>query len=231
MTSLDKAILAVYEKGGLKFEVYVDSEAVYAYLDKKKTDLKNILVSDEIYADAKKGEKAKATDVQKIFGTTDPMSILDFILKNGEVQLTTEQKRKKVEEKRKQIIAILLREAIDPRTKAPHTQLRIENALEQIKIHIEPFKDAREQLEEIVKALRPILPMKFEKIKIAIRIPTEFAHRCYGTVKGYGIQREEWLKDGSLVVVVEIFAGMQGEFYDKLNKQTGGQIETKVLPN
>lgn len=231
MTSLDKAILAVYEKGGLKFEVYVDSEAVYAYLDKKKTDLKNILVSDEIYADAKKGEKAKATDVQKIFGTTDSMSILDFILKHGEVQLTTEQKRKKVEEKRKQIIAILLREAIDPRTKAPHTQLRIENALEQIKIHIEPFKDAREQLEEIVKALRPILPMKFEKIKIAIRIPAEFAHRCYGTVKGYGIQREEWLKDGSLVVVVEIFAGMQGEFYDKLNKQTGGQIETKVLPN
>jgi len=229
MTSLDKAITASYEKNGVRFELLVDPDATYAYIEKRKPDLKNILVAEELYADAKKGEKAKATDVQKVFGTLDIMQILEFILKNGEVQLTTEMRRKKVEERKKQIVTILLREALDPRTKAPHTQIRIENAMEQARVHIDPFKDPREQLEEVVKALRPIIPMKFEKVKIAVKVPAAYAHRCYGTLKSYGIEREEWSKAGDLLVVVEIFGGLQGEFFDKLNKLTTGQVETKML--
>lgn len=229
MTSLEKAIIASYEKGGNRFELYVDQDAAYAYLDRRKTDLKNILVAEEVYADVKKGERAKPADLEKAFGTTDIMKILEFVLRNGEVQLTTEQKRRKVEEKRKQIVAILLREAIDPRTNAPHTQMRIENAMEEARIHVDPFKDPREQLEEVVKALRPLLPMKFEKLRIAVKVPAAFAHKCYGTLKNYGMQREEWTKGGDLVVLVEIFGGLQGEFYDKLNKLTNGQVETKLV--
>lgn len=231
MTTLDKAIIASYEKGGKRFEIYVDPDAAYAYLDKRKTDVKNMLVAEEVYSDARKAEKAKPTDIQNVFGTTDIMQILEFILKHGEVQLTTDQKRRKAEEKRKQIIAILLREAIDPRTKLPHTQIRIENAMEQARIHVDPFKDPREQLDDIVKELRLILPMKFEKIRIAVKIPAVYANKCYGTLKNYGIQREEWGKSGELMVVVEIFGGLQGEFYDKLNKLTTGQVETKILPS
>lgn len=229
MTTLDRAIIAFYERDGKRFELYVDPDAAYAYVEKRKPDVKNILVAEEIYEDAKKGEKAKAADVQKVFKTSDIMEILEFILKNGEVQLTTEQRRKKVEEKRKQILAILLREAIDPRTKAPHTQIRLEQAMEQARIHVDPFKDAREQLDEVVKALRPIIPMKFEKMRIAVKVPAIYAHKCYGTLKNYGIEKEQWLGSGDLVVVVEIFGGLQGEFYDKLNKLTAGQVETKNL--
>jgi ribosome maturation protein SDO1 len=229
MTTLDKAIIAAYEKGGKRFEIYVDPDAAQAYREGVKKDLKNILVAEEVYSDAKKGEKAKTSDVEKAFGTTDIMQILDFILKNGEIHLTTEQRRKKVEEKRKQIIAIIAREAIDPRTNAPHPIIRIENALEEAKIHIDPFKDAREQLEDVVKELRVLLPLKFEKITVAVKVPPTFAHKCYGTLKNYGIKKEQWLSDGSLIVVVEIFAGLQGEFYDKLNKMTNGTVETKVI--
>ncbi|MFH1685399.1 MAG: ribosome assembly factor SBDS [Candidatus Micrarchaeota archaeon] len=231
MTSLDKAILATYDRDGKHFEIYIDPDGTYAFLDGSKKDLKNILVADEIYADAKKGERAKATDVEKVFGTQDMMQILEFMLRKGEVQLTTEQRRKKIAEKRKQIIAILLREAIDPRTKAPHTQIRLENAIEQARIHVEPFKDAREQIDDIVKTLRPILPMKFEKIKIAVKVPAVFSHKCYGNLKNYGIKKEQWTKEGDLIVVIEIFAGMQGEVYDKLNKMTNGDIETRIVEN
>jgi ribosome maturation protein SDO1 len=229
MTSLDKAIIASYDREGKHFEIYVDPDAAYAYLEKKKPDLKNILVAEEVYENAKKAERAKSTDLEKAFGTTDMIKILEIVLNKGEVQLTTEQRKKKVEERRKQIVAILLRESIDPRTKAPHTLQRIETALEEAKIHVDPFKDPREQLTEIVKKLVYVLPLKFDKIKIAVKIPPAFAHRCYGTVKSYGIQQEQWGKNGSLMVMVEIFAGMQGEFYDKLNKMTSGQVETKVI--
>lgn len=229
MTSLDKAIIASYEKGGKKFEIYVDPEAAEAYREGRKPDLKNILVAEEVFSDAKKGDRAKSGDIEKIFGTTDIMKILDFILKNGEIQLTTDQRRKKVEEKRKQVIAIIAKEAIDPRTKAPHPVARIENAMEQARIHLDPFKDPRDQLEEVIKQLRTTLPMKFEKINIAVKIPPTYSQKCYGTLKNYGIKKEQWLSDGSLVAVVEMFAGLQGEFYDKLNKMTNGEVETKVV--
>ena len=229
MTTLDKAIIASYEHGGNRFELYVDPDAAYAYKEGQKPDLKNILVSEEIYADARKGERAKSEMVQKIFGTTDIMKILEFVMKNGEVQLTTEQRKKKLEEKRKQIVAVLLREAIDPRTGAPHTQMRIENALEEARITVDPFKDPRDQLPDIIKALRPIIPLKFEKVKIAVKVPPLFAHKCYGVLKNYGMMQEEWAKDGSFIAVVELFGGMQGEFYDRLNKLTNGSVETKLL--
>ncbi len=229
MVSLDKAILASYDHAGDHFELLVDPDNAYAYKEGSKKDLRNILVSDEIYLDSKKGEKAKAEKVKKVFPNMDIYQILEFILKNGEVQLTTEQRRKKTEEKYKQVVAILLRESIDPRTNAPHTLHRIETALEEARIHIDPFKDAREQLDDIIKKIRLILPLKFEKVRMAIKIPPEHAHRCYGTLKGFGIQREEWAGDGSLVAVVEIFAGMQAEFLDRLNKLTQGNIQTKLL--
>jgi ribosome maturation protein SDO1 len=200
------------------------------FIEGRKPDVKNIIIAEEVYSDAKKGEKAKGPDIQKVFGTTDILKILEFVLRNGEIQLTTEQRRKKVEERYKQIVAILLREAIDPRTNAPHTQHRIETAIEEAKFHVDPQRDPREQLDELVKKLRPIIPLKFEKVKLAVKVPAAYAHRCYGTLKGYGIQREEWSSKGDLIVVVEIFGGMQGEFLDKLNKLTVGEVETKQLP-
>ncbi len=229
MSSLDKAIIAYYEKNGKRFEVYVDAEKTYAYLEKRKKDLNNILVAEEIYSDARKGERAKTSDMEEVFGTTDIYKILEKILNEGEVQLTTEQRRKKTEEKRKQIVAIIAKEAIDPRTKAPHPLPRIEAAMQQAKIHIDPFKDPRAQIEEVVKALRPILPMKFEKIKLAIKIPAQHAYKCYPVLKSFGVKQEEWTSSGDLMAVIELFAGMKGEFYDKIGKASNGEALIKEI--
>ncbi|MBI4399610.1 ribosome assembly factor SBDS [Candidatus Micrarchaeota archaeon] len=229
MASLDTAIIAHLETHGERFELLVDSQLAYQYKIGKKTDLNNVLVVEEVFKDAKKGERHKAEVIKKVFGTNDLREITDKILKKGEIQLTTEQKRQMLQEKTKKIVAILARECIDPRTDAPHPAVRIEKALEEAKVHIDAFKDAGAQIDDVVKALRLVLPLKFEKIKIAIRVPPEHAPRSYGTIKEFGIQKEEWQKDGSLIVVIEIPAGMQSEFYDKINKLTNGNVETKVI--
>jgi len=184
---------------------------------------------EEVFKNFKKGERHTTSSLQKAFGTTDVWQIAERILKNGDIQLTTDQKRKMLEEKRKQIIAILMRECIDPRTGAPHTQMRLEQALEESRVHIDGFKDASQQMEDIFKALRPIIPLKIERVKIAAKISPVYAQRIYGMIKGYGIQKEEWARDGSLIVVVEMSAGMQGEFFERLNKATAGTVETKIV--
>ncbi len=229
MVTLDKAIIADITINGHAFEIYVDPEMANMYKEGRKPDTKNILAVDEIYSDAKKAERAKSDALQKAFGTTDIIKILEIILKKGNLQLTTEQKRKKIEEKYKQIVTILMRETIDPRTNAPHTQSRIEEALEKAKIHVDPFKDAQDQLPDILRKIRAIIPLKFEKLKIAVKIPAEHAHRSYGMLKDWGILREQWTDNGSLIVIIEIPAGAQSEFYDKINKMTIGNNETKII--
>lgn len=229
MVSLDKAIIARLETHGEKFEILVDPDLAYLFKTGSKKDILNMLAVEEIFTDARKADRPTAESLKKAFGTTDIMKIAEVIIRKGDVQLTTEQRKKMVEEKRRKIVAILARECVDPRTGAPHPPQRIEKAMEESRVHIDPFKDAETQLNEVVDALRPILPMKFEKVKIAVRVPAEYAPRAFGVLKEYSIQKEEWQSNGNLIVVVEMPAGLQGEFYDKINKITAGSVETKIL--
>ena len=229
MASLDNSITAHMEIAGERFEVMVDPDLALAYRLGQKKELNNVLTVEEVFKNFRKGERHTTSSLQKAFGTTDVFAIAERIVKNGELALTTEQKRKMLEEKRKQIVAILMRECIDPRTGAPHTQLRLEQSMDAARVHIDGFRDAASQVEEVMKALRPIIPLKVEKARVAVKIPPEHAQRVYGTLKGYGIQKEEWARDGSLIVVLEMPAGMQGEFYDKINRATAGAAETKLM--
>jgi len=229
MVSLDKAIIARLETHGEKFEILVDPDLAYLFKTGSKKDITNMLVVEEVFTDARKAERPTTEAMKKAFGTTDVMSIVEVILKKGDVQLTTEQRKKMMEEKRRKIIAILARECVDPRTGAPHPPQRIEKAIDESRVHVDPFKDAEAQLDEVVAALRPVLPMKFEKVRIAVRVPAEYAPRAFGTLKEYNIQREEWQANGSLIVIIEMPAGLQGEFYDKINKITAGAVETKIV--
>ncbi|MDO8339539.1 MAG: ribosome assembly factor SBDS [Candidatus Burarchaeum sp.] len=229
MTSLEKSVIAHLDMQGEHFELLVDADLAYMYKTGKKTDLANVLVVEEVFKDAKKSERHKSELLQKMFKTTDINEIAKQIIQRGELQLTTDQRRKMLEDKRKQIVAIIARECIDPRTGAPHPPARIEKAMEEARVHIDATKSAEAQLEEVMSSLRPLLPLKFEKLRIAVRIPAEFASKAFGSLKEFNMQQDEWQKDGSLIAVVEIPAGTQGDFYDRVNKLTAGKVETKVL--
>ena len=229
MVSLDKAMLAHMKIQGKQYEIFVDPDAALLYKTGQKKELNNVLAVEEIFTDAKASERAKAADLQKSFGTQDVFAIAERILKEGDLALTTEQKRKMMEQKRKQIAQMIAREATDPRTGAPHPLLRIESAMEKVRLDIDPMQDAAAQMDKVISALRVELPIKMEKKRIAIKVPAIHAHRAYGLLKSQHVEKEEWGSDGSLMGVVSIPAGMVGEFLDKLNKATSGDNQTKML--
>ncbi len=229
MATLDTALVAHMEVNGERFEIFVDPDLGLAYKQGSKKELNNVLVAEEIYKNARKGERCKSSELQKAFHTDEVWKIADMILKKGELALTTDQKRKMLEEKRKQIASLIAREAIDPRTGAPHTLTRITQAMENVRLDIDPFKDASMQVDATVSALRLSLPIKFEKKRIAVKIGPEHAQKTYGLLKNYGIQKEEWTTDGSIVAVIELPAGIVSEFFDRLNKATSGQAQTKMV--
>ncbi len=226
---MSKTVIAKYSAGGDHFEIFVDADLAYNFITGKNPNSMLPLQAEEIFVDANKGERAGQDKLKKAFGTTDVAKIAETIMKHGEVPITTEQRHRLLDEKRKQIIAIIATNSIDPRTGAPHPLQRIENAMDTAKVQIEPFKGAKEQVDAIVKKINMILPIKFATARLEVAVPAEYANRCYGLLKQYGLKSEEWQSNGSLKAVLEFPAGLQGEFFDKLNSFTKGSATTKNL--
>ena len=226
----DRYTLVRYSHQGEKFEILVDPEKGLSYKRGEITDLTNVLMLDTIFTDANKGTKPSESKLEEVFGTRDPIEITKIMFEKGVFQLTAQQRKEMTEQKLRQIITLISRSYVDPTTKLPHPPMRIENAFGEIKVNIDPFKDAEEQLKDIVQALRPILPMSMESVEIAIKIPAEYSSKSYGIVKELAeIQRDEWTTDGSWIAVVEISAAMQGDLLDRLGKATQGNLQTKII--
>jgi len=226
----DKYTLVRYSHSGGKFEVLVDPEKGLAYKRGEIDDVSKVLVIDTVFTDAKKGEKASNELLESVFGTTDPVKVAEAMFERGTFQLIADQRKAMTEQKTRQIISSISRNYVDPRTKLPHPTARVENALQEAHVSVDLFRDAEEQVKDVVKALRSILPLSMESVEIAVKIPPEHASKAYGIVKGLGaIKRDEWRSDGSWIAVVEVSAAMQVELLDRLGKATQGNLQTKIL--
>ena len=222
--------LARLKKAGENFEVVIDPDKIIDYKKNKIPDLREVLLYEKIFSDAKKGFAASEEHMESIFETVDPIKVAKIILDEGEIQFTQEYRDEKRREKRNKIIDIITRNALDPRTGLPHPRVRIENAFEEAKIRIDDMSDAEDQIKDIVSALKPILPIKIGVKEIQVKFPSKFAGKSYSVVEKYGkILQDNWLSDGSWLCTVEIPAGIQNEFFDEINKLTHGEVESKVV--
>ena len=192
--------------------------------------MNEIMAYPVIYRDVRTTESVSESELQKFFGTRDIFKIAERILREGELQLTTEQRREMVEQKRNQIAAIIAKRGVNPQTNTPHPPQRILNVMQQSGANIDPFVDAELQVDKIVKEIKKLLPIKFQKVFLQLKFPPQFAGKIYSVLKSAGIvQKEQWLNDGSLQVELEILAGVQDEFFEKVSSSTHGNFESKVL--
>jgi len=230
MVTVEDAVIARWETQGSRFEVLVDPQAVQDLKDGKPVDLADKLALDQVFKDAKKGDKISEEHLERTFHTRNLAEIAKQIVLKGEVQVTTEQRHKLQEAKRKQIVAIIARNAMNPQTGAPHPPARIEAAMEEAKVHIDPFKPVDAQVQEVLAKLRPLIPIRLDVVKVRVRLPGQYYPRVIGEVKGLGrILEEQWQGDGSWSGVVEIPAGIQTELYEKLSARTKGTAETALV--
>lgn len=222
----DDAVVARWDHEGSRFEVLVDPMAVQEIRDGKPVDLRDRLASEHIFKDARKGDKISEEHLQRIFHTADTVEIARQIIQKGEAQVTTEQRHQLQAAKHKQIVATIARNAMNPQTGAPHPPARIEAAMEEAKVHVDPFRPADAQIQEIMTKLRPLLPIRLDTVKMRLRVPGQHYPRVIGELKGLGkLSDEAWGSDGSWAAVIEIPAGVQTELLEKLNARTKGAAE------
>jgi ribosome maturation protein SDO1 len=230
MVRLDDAVPARLKTHGTTFEVLVDPDGALALKRGDRVNLEDILAVEDIFENASRGDRSPEEDLQKAFGTLEVLPIAEIIIKKGEISLTAEQRRQFIENKRRQVIEVIARNAINPQTKTPHPPTRIEQAMTEARVNIDPTKSIDELVKIAMKAIRPLIPIRFELVEVAVKIPSAYAPKAYGEVAAFGkLSREAWQNDGSWIGVVEIPAGMQTEFYALINRLTKGEAETKLL--
>lgn len=230
MVDIEDAIIARLESHGETFEILIDPKVVNLIREGKEVDLSDHMVIDDIFRNAHKGTRPEEKKVKEVFGTSDPTEVAKQIILKGEVQLTTQQRKEMQESKRKRLIAEIARNAINPQTSSPHPPARIELALEEARFHVDPFKSVESQIEPALKVLRPLIPIRFDKVRIAIKLTGDQYGRCYDYITQSGkITKEEWQSNGNWIGVVELPAGMRDDFLSGLAGRTKGEVETKIL--
>ena len=220
----EKISLARLKKFGKTFELSVNPDLALAYKRGEITDLNEVVLAEHIFTDAKKGLITPAAELEKIFKTTDFNKIAHIIIKEGEIQATSEHRNKEREQKLKQLVELIRRQAVDSRTGFPIPATRIEAAFEETKVHLDEHKSVEEQFPEVLSKIRVVLPIKIEQKKMTLTIPSQFSGKLYPVVHIYNVQKEDWLNNGDWKVIVEVPAGMVQEFIDKLNSITHGQV-------
>jgi ribosome maturation protein SDO1 len=195
-----------------------------------KMNMEEILAYPAIYRDAKTTDMVAEQDLQKVFGTTDVFKIAEGIIKKGELQLTTEQRRGMVEQKKNQIVTIITKRGINPQTNLPHPPQRILSVMEKSGVSIDPFADAELQIDKVLEKIKPLIPIKFQKVTLSIKVPAQYAGRSYSVLKSFGtIINEKWLDDGSLKVNLQMLAGLQTELFKKMSDLTHGDFQSETI--
>ena len=222
--------LSRIKKSGENFEIAIDPDLAIKLKKGEDISISEVMKSEHIFSDAKKGLLASEDKLKELFGTSNPLEVGKQIITKGEIQLTSEYRNKILENKKKKIVNTIHKNAHDPSTGLPHPITRIENAMEEAKIKIDEYKSSKEQIDDIIKKLRPIIPISMELKEISLKVPAEFTGKSYSVIQELTkIKNENWNSDGSLTVIVEVTAAIQQNLFDKLNSITHGNIESNIL--
>jgi ribosome maturation protein SDO1 len=232
MISLDEAVTARLESHGERFEVLVDPDAALA-IKRGEFDgeLEDVIAAEDVFEDASRGDRPAESALEEVFDTTDSLEIIPEVIERGEIQITAEQRREMQEQKHKQLVQRITRNAVNPQMDdAPHPPERIESALEEAGFSVDPMEPVENQVDDALEALRPVIPIRFDEVTIAVHVPPDYAGSAQSRIRQFGdLEREEWQADGSWVGVLTFPAGMQNEFYDLVNEHTSGEADTRII--
>lgn len=215
--------IARLRKGNLHFEILVDMNDA---LKVKKGESDYLIVEgDKIFSNIKKGDIASNNDLEIAFNTTDISEIGKIIVKQGDILVDQAHRTEEKEKQIRQVVDFLSKNAIDPQSGNPISPERIKSALEEAHVNIKNTS-IENQIQEILNQINSIIPIKIETKKVKIHIPALQTGKVYGLIQQYK-EKETWLDDGSLEVLINVPAGLIMDFYDKLNSMTHGSAVTE----
>ena len=217
---------AKLSKQGKHFEILVDLDEALKIRRGQGGNINVAVVTNTIFYNVKAGDVASTEDLMKNFGTSEYLVVAERIIKAGEINMPVEYVRKEHDQKFKQVVDFLTKNAVSPEGRV-YTPDRIMKALEEARVNVKN-ESIDKQISEIIEQLQKVLPIKIEMKKIRITVPAQFTGRAYGVIHEF-VEQEDWLSNGDLMVVVTMPVGLLMDFYDKLNAITHGSALTEEM--
>ena len=222
-------MLVRYKHGKHNFEVATHAGTVVKYREGELSNVSDVVTTEVIFADYNKGERASETDLHATFGEgVTHEAMLDKILRNGEFQLSAAERREKLEAKRREVTEFIHRNYVDPKTHHPIPVMRVEQALETVRVRVDPDQPADRQVAQMAPKLMACLPLKKHQMEGVLKVPHASLGASSGIVRAHcNVLREHYSSEGATLEIA-FSPGDYDSFMKAMNAATKGNFQFEV---
>lgn len=230
MVKVDEAFEVRYKKDGQQLEVLVDFDKLKEFQKKpNEVSVYDVLADTKIFKDQRRGEIVSDVTLKKLFPNLQEEEIIKVILLKGECQIPTAYLNKLREEKKKQVINYISECAINPVTKTKYTYSMVESAVGKIRYNFDPNTGFEGQAEEVIKLLKPQMPISIDIIVLEIEVPARYVGAFYGPFRKFGkIIKEYYDNSGSLRIHLEITHAQSDKVIDFIKYNTNNEASYHI---
>jgi len=138
------------------------------------------------------------------------------------------KERNLLKKKRAEIVNYIHKYYTDPRTKTPHPVVRIDAALDELKIRVDPDIPTEKQIQDIIKRMPEVMPIKKEEIEATVTIPNKHLGVASGLVSKNATVRREKYDDNNCIMDITLVPGDYDALLSDLNRVTKGEFNFEV---
>lgn len=216
------------KKGKKRFELACYQNTVHDFKSGVEKNIDDVLQINQVFMNVSKGQVASSEDLKAAFNTTDIDSIVQEILKKGEIQLSEKERAQQNEKLHNEILSIISAKCINPKSKKRYPPTMIDKALKELKFNFVNARSGKSKALEAIKLLveKQVIPIARAKMRVQLRmsdkeykkISTEFQAEFVSVLES------EDLKDD----VIDLVFLVEPENYKQLvekSKQINGKLE------
>jgi ribosome maturation protein SDO1 len=214
-------------------EVLCHANTVKDYKEGKIKNIEKVLVSDKIYKNASRGEVFSKKEIEAAFfdkekdEPMDEAAILDRIIRTGTAQITVDETREAIVQKRKEIIHYICANFVDPKSGSKIPQTRVEAALDNIKgLTIDDKRAAQVQANELLrKIIDTGLALKKNELEGSVTVPQKSLGGAKGIIQKWcSINGTPDYKSDNVVFKIGLSPGDWDIFMKEMSSATGGDF-------
>ena len=108
-------------RSGKRFEIACYRNKVVNYRQGLETDLSEVLQTDRIFTNVSKGQFAKTSDLEQVFGTRDEEEVAKLILDKGTLQVSDLERSQQLENTLREVATWVANNCVHPTSQRPYT--------------------------------------------------------------------------------------------------------------
>jgi len=140
------------------------------YRQGTETDLSEVLQTERIFTNVSKGQFANSKTLQKCFDTSDEETVCRFILANGDVQVSDQERAAQLESTAREVASMVSEKCVHPISRRPYTMPQIRDGMKAAGFMVHPTRNIKQQFLDCVRLLQQkrVLDIERAKMKLAI---------------------------------------------------------------